>query len=154
MTTATGAYAVIRARLEASVPVDSGGNPLVLRWQAEPGEPLPDEPAPFIYTEFLADPSSLASFGGGRAQNRYRNPATVDFYVFIPNDWGLQEVTNIAEQVATLFRSYRDNDISCFDATVYPGGSGASIKPPGMDSEVGNYFYATVQVSLFFDLIG
>lgn len=154
MTTATGAYNVIRARLEANVPNDSQSNPVTLRWQNEDGAALPDTPAPFIYTEFLADPASLVSFGGGRGANRYRNTAQIVCYVFVPRGWGLTEATTIAEAVATLFRSYRDTDISCFEASVLPGGDGASIKPPGMDSEVDNYFYAVMAAELFYDLIG
>lgn len=154
MTTASQAFAIIKARLTNNIPTDAASRPVGLRWQNENDEPLPDKPAPFIYTEFLTDPSQLASFGGGRGANRYRNPAVADFYVFVPNGWGLVEAADIAEQVATLFRSYRDNDISCFDATVYPGGSGSSLAPPGVGSEVGNYFFTSVQVALFFDLIG
>lgn len=154
MTTATGAYNVIRARLEANIPNDSGGNPVGLRWQNEDGTPLPDQPAPFIYTEFLTDPGTLASFGSGRGANRYRNTAQIVCFVFVPRGWGLAEATTIAEAVATVFRSFRDGDISCFDATVYPGGSGSDIKPPGLESEVDNYFYAVTEISLFFDLVG
>lgn len=153
MTTASQARAVVRARIEA------GGISVPLRWQNEATDSngsidLPDTPSPFVYTEFLTDPQQLASFGGGRGSNRYRNPARIDSYVFVPKGEGLDEAEQIAEQIATLFRSYRDTDISCFDATVYPGGDGAALKPPGLTSEVGNYFWAVVEISLFFDTIG
>ena len=138
MTTATAAFNIIKARLEANIPNDSLGNAVGLRWQNEDGDRLPDTPAPFIYTEFLADPAQLVSFGGGRTANRYRHPARIDFYIFVPRGWGLAEATTIAETVAALFRSFRDTDISCFEATVYPGGSGSDLKPPGLDSEVDN----------------
>lgn len=153
MTTALGAFNAIRARLEANAPTYAG-QPVPLRWQNENGDPIPDVPAPFIYLEFLAYDGQLASFGSGRTANRYRNYATIEAYVFVPRGWGVSDALTIAEQVGAAFRSYRDTDISCFDATVYPGGSGASIKPPGMDSEVGNYDYAAAQISLFYDQIG
>lgn len=149
MTTATQAFTVIRTRLEANQPSGLG-----LRWQNEDGEALPDTPAPFAYIEFLTDPAFLASFGGGRSANRYRNRARITAYVFVPRGQGLTVATDYAEQVATVFRSYRDADISCFDASVYPGGNGADIKPPGLDSAVDNYFYAVAEISLFFDQIG
>lgn len=154
MTTASGARAIIRARLEAGAIVDSDSVAVPLRWQNENGGALPDTPTPFIYTEFLTDPASLVSFGSGRGANRYRNPARVDAYVFVPKDEGLDEAESIAEQIAALFRSYRDASISCFEATVMPGGDGASITPPGLSSEVGNYFWAVCEVSLYFDQIG
>lgn len=154
MTTATAAFNVIKARLEANVPDDSQGNPVTLRWQNEDGDPLPSTPAAFVYTEFLADPASIASYGGGRGANRYRNTAQIVCYVFVPRGWGLVEATTIAETVGALFRSYRDSDISCFEASVMPGGDGASIKPPGMDSEVDNYFYAVMAAEFFYDQIG
>lgn len=153
MTTASGAYNVIRARIENNVPL-SQGVPVPVRWQNEDAVPLPDVPAPFVYVEFNPDPASLVSFGGGQTSNRYRNPAVIDAYCFVPRGWGLVAATDLAEMIATLFRSYRDADISCFDATVYPLGSGSSVKPPGLDSEVDNYYVATTQITLFFDLIG
>ncbi len=150
MTTASAAYAVIRSLIEANKPASV----TALRWQNEDGDPLPDLPAPFLYTEFVTEPSSLVSFGGGKGANRYRNPARIECFAFVPRGEGLQVATDLAEQIATLFRSYRDADISCFDATVYPGGDGANLKPPGLSSEVNNYFWAAAEVSLFFDQIG
>lgn len=158
MTTAAAARQVMRARIEAAG-ISYGGNPVPFRWQNEDADSagniaLPDTPAPFVYAEFLTEAAALASFGGGRGQNRYRNPARLDAYVMVPKGQGLDAAEDIAEQVATLFRSYRDADISCFDATVYPGGDGASLKPEGLSSDVGNYFYAVTEVSLFFDQAG
>jgi hypothetical protein len=154
MTTATQAYSLLRARLEANAPTYSGAL-IPLRWQNEDGGPLPDTPAPFIYCEFIAERAGPpVSFGAGRGANTYRNPAVFDAFVFVPKGWGLTPATDIAESVAALFRSYRDGDVSCFDASVMPGGDGASLKPPGLSSEVGNYFWAAVEVSLHFDQIG
>lgn len=153
MTTATGAYNVIRARLEANVPT-SNGSPVVLRWQGETGSPLPGPPEPFVYVEFITDPGAIAGFGGGRGSNLYRNPGRIDAFCFVPRDWGLAYATDLGEAVATLFRSYRDDSISCFEASVIPLGAGSSIKPPGLDSEVDNYYAAVTEVSLHFDQTG
>lgn len=150
MTTASQAYAVIRARIEANKPAAL----TALRWQNEDGEALPDTPAAFAYTEFLAEPANLVSFGGGRGNNRYRHPAQIVCYIFVPRGQGLSVATDLAEQIAALFRSHRDTDISCSAATVHPGGNGADFRPAGVASEVDNYYVAVVEVPLFFDLIG
>lgn len=162
MTTAAAAYGVIRALLEANKPSAL----TALRWQNEFEDSngnliLPDEPAAFAYTEFLASPSSVIEIGGGRGANRHRNSAHVDVYVFVPRGTGMV-VTNaqsvgcldIAEQIAALFRPLRSGGVSVDDVTVYPGGNGSDLKPPGLASEVGNYFWAAVGVSLHFDLTG
>jgi hypothetical protein len=154
MTTVSQARAVVRTRMETGSIVDHSGAPVPMRWQNEDAGPLPDEPAPFIYTEFLVERGSIAGFGSGRGGNTYRNPARIEAYVFVPRGQGLDRAETIAEQIAALFRSYRDEHISCFDATVYPGGDGAMLTPPGLTSDVGNYFWASVEVSLHFDQVG
>lgn len=151
MTTASDAFAAIKTRLTNNKP--SGLTFLV--WQNEDPTALPDTPAAFAYVEFLVERSSgPAAFGGGAGRNLYRNPARVVVFVFVPRGKGLVTALDLAEQVATLFRSYRDNAVSCFEAVVQPGGDGAEISPPGMASEVNNYYWATVDVSLYFDQIG
>lgn len=156
MTTASQAYDVLRARLLANKPAGLSA----LRWQNEDAdsngdEALPNEPAPFAFVELVAERAGPpVSYGGGAGANRYRNPARLVIYVFVPAGAGLTLATDLAEACATLFRSYRDADVSCFDATVHPGGTGAEITPPGLSSEVGNYFYAVAEIALFFDLIG
>jgi len=152
MTTASQAYTVLRGIL-------TNGMTIPLRWQNEDadsqgGTTLPDTPTAFAYTEFNTDSAELVSYGGGRGANRYRNRAHLDIYVFVPRGWGLTYATDYAEQAAALFRSYRDDDISCFGASVYPGGDGAELQPPGMRSEVTNYYYAACSVDLWFDLVG
>ncbi len=153
MTTATQARQAVRSRMEAGS-IAYGGAAVPLRWQNEDGGPLPDEPAPFVYTEFLNEGASLAGFGGGRGSNLYRNRAVVEAYVFVPKGWGLDAAENIAEQIAVVLRSHRDAHISCFEATVIPGGDGAMLTPPGLSSEVGNYHYAATEVRLHFDQVG
>ena len=152
MTTASQAYTVLRGILEA-------GMSIPLRWQNEDADSqgsttLPDTPTAFAYTEFNTDSAELVSYGGGRGANRYRNRAHLDIYVFVPRGWGMTYATDYAEQAAALFRSYRDDDVSCFGASVYPGGDGAELQPPGMRSEVTNYYYAAASVDLWYDLIG
>ncbi|MCW5695779.1 MAG: hypothetical protein KIS96_03480 [Bauldia sp.] len=157
MTTITSVVAGIRARLEANVPTYSqGGSTKVigLRWQGESGGPLPNTPQPFAWTAFVADQGRVAGFGGGRGANLYRHAGQIEAYVFVPLDWGADVGLAIAEQYAALFRSHRDATMSCFDATVDPGGPGSMIKPPGLDSEVEAYWYCGVLVSLFYDQIG
>ncbi len=132
---------------------------LPLRWQNEDADSqgsttLPDTPTAFVYSEFITDSGELVSYGGGRGANRYRNRAHLDIYIFVPRGWGMTYATDYAEQAAALFRSYRDDDVSCFGASVYPGGDGAELQPPGMRSEVTNYYYAAACVELWFDLIG
>lgn len=152
MTTSSQAYAVLRGIIEA-------GMTIPLRWQNEDADSdgnvaLPDTPEPFVYTEFLTEPAEIAGFGGGRGANLYRNPARLDLYVFVPRGAGLTLALDYAEQAAALLRSYRDSNVSCFGTSVYPGGDGAMLQPPGLASEVNAYFYATVEVSLHFDQMG
>lgn len=134
-------------------------NPVPFRWQNEAAdsagnEALPNEPSPFVYCEFLVERSPVISYGGGVGQNLYRNYARLVAYVLVPKNSGMDEAESIAEQVASLFRSYRDATITCFEATVYPGGDGSSLNPVGLNSPVGNYYYASVESAVVFDQIG
>lgn len=155
MTTASGAYAILRALIETNKP--SGLT--ALRFQNEEtdseGEAgLPDTPAAFAYVEFETDPQEIAGYGGGRGSNLYRNTARLMIYVFVPRGQGLAVATDLAEECAGIFRSYRDSSVSCFQASVFPGGDGAEMTPPGLSSEAGNYFSAGVEVGLFYDQVG
>lgn len=159
MTTASQARAAVRSRIESGNVVDAGSQPVPFRWQNEAADslgniPLPDTPAPFVYVEFDNDGpggSGPTAYGGGRGANLYRNMAWVAAYVLVPKDEGVNEAEAIAEQIAVLLRSHRDEHISCFEATVYPGGSGADLKLP---VDVGNYFWAMCEARLWFDQIG
>ncbi len=162
MTTASAARTVIRSRIEAAGLV-VGSNPLPLRFPNEEQDSLgnialPDTPSPFAYVEFTNEGSrgGPAAFGGGRGQNLYRNTGRIEGFVFVPKGEGLDQAESLAEQIATLFRSYRDSDISCFDASVFAGGDGSALKPSGMSNvvDLGAYFYAAFEVSLFFEQIG
>lgn len=146
MTTASGAYDVIRNRIAVNITTP-------VLWQGEDNT-VADEPAPFYFVEFVSEPAALVSFGGGRSSNRYRHPVRINAHAFVPQGWGVRPAMDLAETMAALFRSYRDTDISCLEATVHPLGHGSEIKPPGLSSEVGNYFVAVAEISLHFDLIG
>jgi hypothetical protein len=154
-TTASQAIAAIKARIEA------GGLAFPRRYQGEAADSnervsLPDTPAIFAFIVFNNEGSGRgpAAFGGGRGSNLYRNQATVDAYVFAPNGEGLSVATDAAEQLATLLRSFRDSDISCFSADVIPVGPGSSIAPPGLSSAVNDYQCAVAVIALHFDQIG
>lgn len=151
-TTAEGAFGVIKTRLTANQPTWNGGA-VTLYWPNEQNI-LPDTPVPFVYLEFEADRGELASVGGGRGNNRYRHNSSLTAYIFVPMGMGAPAAMNIAEQVAGVFRSYRDDYISCFTATVFPGGEGTSLKPAGLRSAVDNYWWSLAVVDLFYDLIG
>jgi hypothetical protein len=153
VTTAAQAYAVLRGLLEA----ESGLPPL--RWQNEDSDSLgnvaiPDTPAPFLYTTFDPMRGEVAAFGGGRFNNIYRNPATLLIFVFVPRGWGIAPALDYGETAASLFRSYRDTNVSCFASSVLASGPGSDLSPQGLPSEVAQYWYVMVEVELFFDLVG
>lgn len=150
MTTMSDAHAAIKTRIEANKPAAV----TALRWQNEDGDALPNTPAPFLYIEIDSDGQSLVAFGGGIGANLWRNQARVDCYAFVPRGEGLKEATDLAETMAALFRGYRDGDLQCFDASVYPLGAGTNIKPPGLSSEVDNYYVAVAEIALHFDQLG
>jgi hypothetical protein len=66
-----------------------------------------------------------------RGRNLYRNRATVEAYVFAPNDDGMSVVLDHAETIAARLRSFRDDSVSCYSADVIPIGPGSSISVPG-----------------------
>lgn len=153
----TSVYAALRAAIEADPPtLNSVAIPL--RWQLEeadtPTNPIPDTPSPFAYFEVEMDRGFLAGFGGGRFSNLWRHPGDFLAYVFVPTGWGLSTGLNLAEQIASTLRSYRDSNISCFSASVEPLGKGAELVPDGMRSAVGNYLAVLVVVEFHFDQIG
>lgn len=151
MTTFSGARAAIRARLEGS----GSGISIPLKFQNEAVE-LPNKPATFAFIEIenFGATRSPAAYGGGRGSNLYRNEGIVTAYVFAPNDEGAEIAEAAAETIAARLRSFRDADISCFSSVVKPIGSGTSIAPPGLNSEVGNYWCAIAECAFQFDQIG
>jgi hypothetical protein len=147
MTTIVTAFAALRALAEANITT------MPLRWPDENNE-LPDEASPFV--SFVIDPTKarIAGYGGGRGNNLYRNEAEFQAFVFVPIGWGIAEALTRAEAVAAVFRSYRDDNISCFGASVHPVGKGAEMIPPGLDSAAGNYACAVAIIDMHFDQIG
>lgn len=153
MADAAAVFATLRAVLEASPPVDMRMGALALLWQHEQNQ-IPQAPSPFIYSELVTSRGHIASYGGGRGQNRYRVPAEFNCFVFVPAGQGVAVSLALAEQAAALFRSFRSGDVSCVDATVMPVGEGADLVPPGLQSQASNYACAVATVSLFFDQAG
>lgn len=152
MTTAAGALAAIRTRLEAS----GSGITIPMRWQGEDAGPLDDAPTAFAYIEMenFGAGRGPTAFGGGSGSNLYRNDGVINAYVFSPNGEGMSVALAHAETIAARLRSFRDSDVSCFSASVRPIGSGSSIEPPGLNSEVNNYTCAVVETAFHFDQIG
>lgn len=151
MTTAATAYSELRTLLTNNKPSAVSA----LAWEGDNAAELPDTPAPFAFGQFDVDDSYIAGFGGGRGSNLYRNPAVFSIFLFVPTGYGNAETMTLAESIATLFRSYRSSNVSCFAATVRPGGAAKNYAPPGLDTEVaGNYEFCLVEILLHFDLIG
>ncbi len=150
MTTVSAAIAAIRTRIEANTPTRVIGH---LRWQNEDADPLPEVPAPFLYTEIDPDKQYIAGFGGGAGGNLWRTPARANCFAFVPRGEGIASATDLAETVAALFRGYRSGDLQCFGATVYPVGTGGA-GVPGLANEADNYYAAVAEIEMHFDLVG
>jgi hypothetical protein len=150
MTTASGALTAIRSRLE------SGSITITMRWQGEDAGPIADRPTAFAFIEFenFGPGRFPAAYGNGQAGNLYRNEGLINAYVFAPNGEGIGSAMDHAETIAARLRSFRDSDVSCFSAAVRPIGSGTSIEPPGLSSEVNNYTCAVAEIAFHFDQIG
>lgn len=165
MTTSTAARQLLRSVIEGGNIVNAADQPVPLRWQNENvdsagNELLADPPAPFVFSEFTTSRGTFLTLGGGRGNNIYRAPFQFTAYVFVPkNDFvpserdGLEQAEAIAEQIAALFRSFYASGVSCTSVSVEPGGDGADLKPPGLHSEVGNYFWACADIAGHFDQI-
>ena len=150
MTTATEALAAIKSRL-------STGIAFTLYYQGDPAPILPDTPTAFgfvVFDNFGSGSFGPVSFGGGAGQNRYRNEAVIEIYVFSPNRYGAAAVLAHAETVAARLRSYRDSYVSCFNADVKMIGPGSSISLPEIGGAVNNYQCAVAECSFHFDQIG
>lgn len=140
MTTVATVHAAIKSRLAAQLPA------VTFRYQNETA-PLPDTPATYVFVELNVLKQNLAGFGGGRFANLYRSDGFILALILMPiSTAGVDAGLQLAEQVAAVFRSYRDSDISCVDATV---------RPEIGRTEEGNYtMVASVEVTVTFDQIG
>jgi hypothetical protein len=149
MTTAKEAKNAIKARLvheSITIPI---------YWENESVE-LPDEPTAFGFGVFDNDGPGLgpASYGDGAFANRWRNTASVEIFVFVPQGTGTDAADDYAQAICNRLRSYRDSTISCFGAAVREHMGGERMIPRGLDSEVGNYWCAISVVDLHFDEVG
>lgn len=153
--TVSQANAIVRALIEANVPLDpNSGEPLPVNWQGEAPLLLPNDPAPFIYVDMQTTKSSVIENGGGRGFNRHRTPASAAILIFAPLGWGLQYGTDTAEIFANVFRPYNQDGVTVDAVTVYPGGPGSEIALPGIDNAATDYFYSGCDVEFYFDIIG
>lgn len=134
MPTVQAVQSAIRTRIEA------GFTAAELRFKNESVD-VPDDA--FVYVELIVEDSSIVAFGGGRGSNLQRTNARIEAHVLVPVGEGMSEGLGWSETIAAIFRGQRMDDVSYFDAEVFP-----------MDgkSEDGKFCHvATAIVSLFFD---
>lgn len=103
---------------------------------------------------FNAARSSTIENGRGRGHNRHRNQGIMVAYVFIPQGWTLKIATDAAEAIATLYRPLNQSGVIVDTATVFPGGEGSQVRPPGVESDVANYLWAACEVEFHHDQLG
>ena len=138
MATITDVNNQIRTMLAAS--------PIPVYWPNEYVTP-PDEPTAFTVPVLHKVDSGIASFGGGRGNNRWRRTHMLECVVMVPVNTGMDQALVYAEQLAAIFRSQRPtDDISFFDAHVDPEFS--------VDSDNGNYWRLSALTDVSFDQIG
>jgi hypothetical protein len=142
--TAVAAFQALRNRLEAN----STGLPRRL-YQNEDNQ-LPDEPSAFVFVLMQTYDQKIASFGGGRGQNRWRTPGSFEAYVLVPVGQGIDHAMQYAETIAAIFRGQRFSGVSCEAAQVDPN----AIKPQSLKDLPGNYYGVACIVDLYFDQIG
>lgn len=134
MPTVQTVQAAVRSRIEAVFSYA----PLVFKNE---GVDVPE--TAFVYVELIVEDAEIIAYGGGRGNNLQRTNARIEAHVFIPVGEGVNQGLGWAETIAAIFRGTRLDDISCFDAEVFP-----------MDglSENGRFAHvATTIVSLYFD---
>lgn len=153
MSTAADVQTLLRGLLAA-------GTALPIRWRGDDTDSsgegaLPDVPSSFLFCDFETDPATIAGFGGGRGANLYRTTGRLDVFIFVPRGDGADGVAlGHAEDVAAIFRSYRDATLSCFAGSVLSGKAVGELRPPGMASEVNAYSYAIAEIELWYDQVG
>lgn len=148
MSTLAQVIASLKARAASQITT------LPVYWDKDAKPSLPADPSPFAFLMIEMNRARFVGYGGGRGNNLQRSDGELQGFVFVPRDWGLEQHAAYGEHVATAFRSYRDDDVSCFASSVQPAVEGSSLKPPGLDSEVENYACTIVAVSLHYDLVG
>jgi hypothetical protein len=148
MSTFAQVVASLKARAASQITM------LPVYWDKDAKPTLANDPAPFVFLMIEVDPGRFVAFGGGRGANLQRNSGELLGYVFVPRDWGLEQHASYGEHVASAFRSYRDDHVSCFAASVQPAVDGSNLKPDGLSSEVENYACIVVAVRFHYDLVG
>ncbi len=152
--TSDQAETALKARLAAP----ASGITAAMYWRGDIVPPLPDVPAQFLYFIFDNEGSGRrgpTAYGGGQGRNLYRNRAVLMGFAFAPRGNGaLISAQQLAEQVASRLRSYRETDLCVYNADVLPAGAGSAVAPPGLHSPVNNYQCAIAEISASFDQIG
>lgn len=142
MTTTAAAQAAIRAKLTADLPA------LMFKWQNE-SFIVPAIAVPFAFVELQILRQELIATGGGRFNNLYRNHGFIVAQVQVRANTAVTDGLTTAEQIAAVFRSYRDfgaDPYSCFEATV---------RPETGRTEDGNYNHlASAEIVIHFDQVG
>lgn len=113
---------------------------------------LPDPPSPFVWFELEVHRSELVGFGGGRGANLYRHFCELFGYLAVERGRGVEYGGPLAEAIASTFRSFRDDNVSCFDSTATPTTDVTDDVTEGV--EVGNYDWYLITTSLHFDQVG
>lgn len=109
---------------------------------------LPDDPAPFIFVEFIAERPFLAGFGGGVGANLQRTGGRIEAHVLVPVGSGIEDGLSYAETFAAVFRGLRVDDISF----VGLDGELAQVFPADGATDDGSYSHvATTLVPFYFD---
>ena len=147
--TITDAHATLKARAGNINSIDAAHR----FWQDEDNV-LPNAET-FAFFEITTDLGGFIEFGGGSGANRERVTGELHVYVFSPRPTNLETMLPLAEEIATVYRSYRPgNVVFCNEATVLPIGEGTSLAPASIASAVSDYKCVLVVVSLYFDQIG
>lgn len=114
MTTTAAIQALIESRHTSELPA------VTFTYQNET-HILPNTPATFVHVELIAEGMEIVAFGGGRGANLQRTTGRIEAHVMTPVGEGIDGGLALAEQIAAVWRSYRDADISCFAAEAFPG---------------------------------
>ncbi len=126
---------------------------LPVYWDKD-AKPTIDPENPFVFILYESFPAVYAAFGGGRGGNEQHTEGELTCLVFVPRDWGLEQHALLGEHVASAFRSFRDDHVSCGAVTPQPAVDGSNLKPDGLASEVENFGCTVVSVPFWYRQIG
>ena len=125
-----------------------------LYWDKDAKPKNLDPEQPFVFFLYETFPAVFAAFGGGRGANEQHTEGELTALVFVPRDWGLEEHATYGEHVASAFRSFRDDHVSCGAVSPQPAVDGSSLKPDGVASEVENFSCTIVSIPFWYRQIG